>query len=160
MNRFNKFLKRIVTSSTAIGFVFLLILILIVIINIITRQFGLGILGTYEAVQLSISIMIGFAIAYAAICEMHVKVDILITRLSKRVQRVLYIITSLLTLSICTLMAYYGVKFALDQFSNKEGTIVMDWPIYPFRLIFIIGIIIMCFVLILEIIQKIRDGKK
>jgi TRAP-type C4-dicarboxylate transport system permease small subunit len=132
----------------------------IVVVNIIGRMFGKAIIGTYEAVQLLIVVFVAFAIGYAAIKDAHVNMDIIVLRVSKPTQRVLAIISSIFTLGIWVLIAWFTLEFAGEQRLIGEHTIIMEWPIYPFRYIFALGAIVLCLVLLLVIIKTIKGNAK
>jgi TRAP-type C4-dicarboxylate transport system permease small subunit len=156
MEKFEKILKWTIGKLTAIGFTAMLLMVLIMVINIILRPLGHAILGTYEAVQLLIVIAVAFALGYAAIEKVHVNMDMIIVHLPKSVQRILFIITTILALGVWAGITWYGFNFAIEETLISEHTSIMEWPIYPLRFVFSIGAGIMCLVLILQIYKAIK----
>jgi len=148
------------TILAIVGTVCLMGMMLIVMTNIVTRVFGKAILGTYEAVELLIVVMVIFSIGYSAIQKDHVVVSVIISQLSKSVQRILYIFTTFLSLGIWGLIAWYSYKFARDMQLVNERTAIMEWPVYHFRYIFAFGTIILCLVLFLDIFKALRESIK
>jgi TRAP-type C4-dicarboxylate transport system permease small subunit len=160
MDSIEKITRRLLSVLTAIGFGCLMLMMTVVVVNIITRPFGHPIVGTYEAVQLLIVVMVTFAIGYAALEKSHISVDLLINHLSKSTRRILSIITSIITLCIWILISWYSFQFAWEQFLMGESTTIAGWPVYPFRYIFAIGATIMCLVMLLQIIKEIKGLAK
>ncbi|MBP1707572.1 MAG: transporter small permease subunit [Chloroflexi bacterium] len=160
MDQFDKVLRWTISRLTAIGFTALIVMMLVMVINIITRPLGHAIIGTYEAVQLLIVIMVAFSLGYAAIEKVHVNMDMVIVRLSRSARRILLIITTFLTLGIWALITWFGFAFASDQTLIREHTTIMEWPIYPLRFVFALGAAIVCLVLILQLYQAFKRSNQ
>lgn len=156
MNCFARSVQRIGTALGAIGTVALIAIVGIVMANIVLRFFGRAMLGTFEAVELLIVVMASFSIGYCAIKQSHVFVSIVIIRIPKRLQVILSIITTALGLGIWGLIIWCSAIFARQQWLKGEATDIMMWPVYPMRYVFIIGAIIVCLALLLELFRAIR----
>jgi TRAP-type C4-dicarboxylate transport system permease small subunit len=165
MESFSKAVDRIITSLTTVGFVALMLMMLVVVANIVLRSlsgigFGKPIVGTYEGVQLLITVAVAFALSYTAIKDSHVNMDMVILRLSRRSQSILTVINSILSLGIWALIAWYSFVYAGEQATAGESTSIMEWPIYPFRFIFALGAIILCLVMVLAIFKAVKELRR
>jgi TRAP-type C4-dicarboxylate transport system permease small subunit len=160
MGKFDKILSRVITVLTAVGCAFMVLSMLLIVMNIITRVFDKPIIGTYEGVKLAIGVMVSFAIGYTALKDGHVNMDMIIIRLPKIVQKILFIITSIISLGIWGLIVWFNLLFDGTQFLIKERTIIMEWPVYPFRYVFLLGAILMCLVFLSSIIKAIKEKSK
>jgi TRAP-type C4-dicarboxylate transport system permease small subunit len=156
MDFFSRSLNRIINILTAIGFFALLLMMTVVVVNIVTRPIGKPIVGTYEAAQLLIVVMVAFSLSYAGIKDAHVNMDLIIMRVSKRVKLALSVITSILSLAIWILISWYTLGFANEQALIGERTSIMAWPVFPFRYILALGGIILCLVQIQDIIRAVK----
>ena len=160
MERIVRFIHRIGESLSFIGTIAMLAVVGIIMTNIVLRFFGKALLGTYEAVGLLMVVMISFGIAYCAIKKSHVAVNIVLLQVPKRVQTILSIITTTLSIGIWLLIVWCSAGFARKQWLKGEATDIMEWPIYPMRFVFVLGAIILCLVLLLDLINTFRGSNQ
>lgn len=73
--------------------------------------------------------------AYTLQSDGHVRIDILVTRLSRRCQAVLECFTSIAFWLFSSILLYKGTQMAMKSFQNNEtaGT-YWDPPIYPIKI--------------------------
>lgn len=160
MDYFANFVGRISKALSVIGVCCMVGMMLVVVANIISRFFDVPILGTYEAVELAAVPMVAFALGYCALTQNHVVVSIVLTRLRQSVRTILGVVTTLLSLGIWVLIAWQGAKYARQQWLVGEGTYVMGWPIYPLRYVFVLGVIVFCLVLFVDLFKALREVRK
>jgi len=93
-----------------------------------------------ELTQMLFGAYIVLAGGYILAIEGHVNVDILYSRLSRKTQAILDIITSVLFFMFCLMMVYYGGSLAWESLSTFEHS-QSAWnpPIYPVKLTIPIG---------------------
>ncbi|MFC1901625.1 TRAP transporter small permease [Chloroflexota bacterium] len=133
---------------------------LVVVTNVISRLFGVPILGTFDVVELLIIVLATFSLGYCAVKQGHVAVTIVFSRLSQRTQTILTIVTIFLSLSIWILAAWTCFNHAGAQLLMGEATDVMEWPIYPFRYVFAFGVSILCLVLLVDLLMAFKKGRE
>ena len=156
MDYFTSFVRRTSTLLAAVGVCFLVGMMLVIVANIISRLFDIPILGTYEAVELLAVPMVAFGIVYCALMQNHVAVTFVLTRLRQPVRRILAVVTTLLSLALWVLIAWKGAEFAGQQWQLGEATVVMNWPVYPLRCVFVLGTIVMCLLLFVDLFKALR----
>ena len=149
----------VVKILVAIGTVSMLSAMLICVTNIVTRVFKLPILGTYEFIELSSVPAVSFAMIYAALTKSNVSMELLFSKLPKGAQRVFAVLFTLLCLLISVFIAWSTISYAGKQFLAGEVTIVMRWPVYPFRCIFGIGMALVSIVFAIELVKTMRGGR-
>ena len=93
-----------------------------------------------ELTQMLFGAYIVLAGGYILATEGHVNVDILYSRLSRKTQAILDIITSVLFFLFCMMMVYYGGSLAWESLSTFEHS-QSAWnpPIYPVKLTIPLG---------------------
>ena len=160
MDNLTKFLRRIITVLTIAGAFSLVGIMLVVVANIISRVFKVPILGTYEIVELAAVPMVAFALGYCALMQGHVFMSMIIDRLSQPVRRVLSVVTTFLTLGTWVLIAWQVAKYARQQWLAGEATYIMNWPVYPLRYVFFLGVMVLCLLLSLDLFKALREGRK
>jgi TRAP-type C4-dicarboxylate transport system permease small subunit len=158
MRIFERILNRILGILVAIGFTCCMLMMMIVVVNIVTRPSGHAIIGTYEAVQLLIVVMVSFSLGYTALSKGHVNMDMVVTRLSSSTQKVFSIISSILGLIIWIMITWYSFQFSAEQLLINEQTAIAEFPIYPFRFIFALGAFITCLVMVLNTVKSIKES--
>jgi TRAP-type mannitol/chloroaromatic compound transport system permease small subunit len=103
-------------------------------------------------------------LAYTAVCDGHVKVDIFTSRAKSRTQAILVILTNLVIfLPVFTCMTIWSWKYAITSTSQLELNST-SWapPIWPFKLIMAIAfsfLLIQGISTVLKAINSLRSGK-
>jgi len=156
MEYFEKFVRRLGTVCGAIGTIFLVAIMAVIMTNIVLRAFGRALIGTYEAVQLMSVVTASFCIGYCAIKQGHVVVSLVTTRLPERIRTLFYMVTSSIAIGLWALIIWKGAVFAWQHLLKGEVTHVMRWPIYPMRFVFVLGSIILCLVLLVDLFRAFR----
>lgn len=99
--------------------------------DVILRAFGKPILGTYEIVAFLGAAVAGFALPRASLKGAHVYVDLVTSKLSQKVQRVLNIVTKLLGVLLFLFGAIYLVMMGTKFYSTNSVTMTLRVPFYP-----------------------------
>jgi TRAP-type C4-dicarboxylate transport system permease small subunit len=153
-----KYVRHIVTYLTAVGACLFVAMMLLVVANVICRALGYAILGTHEAAGIMMAITVAFALAYCALTQNHVVVTIVINRLRQPVRTVLAVITTIISLGTWALLAWKSAEFAREQWLVGEATHIMEWTLYPFRYVFVFGVILLCLVLLTDLFKLLKGS--
>jgi len=115
-------------------------LIVSVALAVILRGFRTGIEGLFESTEYSLLWLTFLGAAWVLREESHVKMDLLLTRLSSRNQTILNVITSIIGAIICLALTWFGVKVTWDNFQTGYflHTVIAP-PIYPILIIIPVG---------------------
>lgn len=132
----------------------------ICVANIFTRLFGIPILGTYEFIELAAIPMVCFAMVYTAHKRGNVSMELVYEMLPKKVQRILLFGNAMLASIFFFLITWNGLVYAAKQWTSKEATIVMRWPVYPFRILFGIVMIFVAAEFFCEAIDALRGRRR
>lgn len=166
----SKTIKTIDTFQEWFGFwtaMLIFPMVLVVIYEVIMRYvFNAPTSWGFEATTFiyGLHYMLGFG--YALLTNSHVKVDVFVTLLSSRKQRVISLICHLVMfLPVFALLSYGCITFAWDSILNLEKSWT-SWapPIYPFKSLMAIGFLMLVLQglsSLLKDIQALRNqGKK
>ena len=136
----------------------LIVIMLLVVANIIARFFGTVIIGTIELVELMIVVTVAFAFGYTAQRQSHVVVKVVVSRFSPRVQAVLRIFTSALSIGVCALIVRASAGIMYERALLGEETELLKVPSFPFRFVWVFGLILLCFVLLIDLCKAISGA--
>lgn len=141
----------------AIGAAFLVGMMVLIVANIIYRLFGHVIAGSYELSELMIVVAVAFALGYAAVHKSHIVVKIVISRFSQRWQSIIEVLMSLISLATWAVIAWASFN-VLSQRWLTEVTDLLDIPYLPFRIIFVLGLVIFCLVYITDLVRALSQA--
>jgi len=153
------FFRRLSSGGVAIGAAFLTGMMVLIVANIIYRLFGHVIPGSYEISTLMIVVAVAFALGYAAVHNSHIVVKIVVTRLPQRWQAILTVLMSLISLATWAVIAFASYN-VLSQRWLTEMTDLLDIPYLPFRMIFVLGLAILCLIYITDLVRALRGVLK
>jgi len=153
------FFRRLSSGGMAIGAAFLTGMMFLVVANIIYRLFGHVIPGSYEISELMIVVAVAFALGYAAVHKSHIVVKIVVTRFSERRQAILTVLMSLISLATWAIIAWASYN-VLSQRWLTEMTDLLDIPYLPFRMIFVLGLVVFCLVYVTDLVNALRQVVK
>lgn len=126
-------------------------LIVSVTAAIILRGLRVGVIWLFETTEYSLLWLTFLGAAWVLRGEGHVKMDLLLTRLSPRAEAILNIITSIIGAIICLTLTWFGVKVTWDNFQTGYFLhTVLAPPIYPILTIIPIG----TFLLFIQFLRK------
>lgn len=99
-------------------------------VDIVSRQFGMGIPGIWEAVTLAMRWMIGLALPYAFYSGSHIVVELFTDPLPPRVRQGAIVMALLITLVVMTLLAWKITGRTLDIRGYGGVTSDLSLPTY------------------------------
>lgn len=137
------------TSRVAVivGEVALAVLVIIPVVDIIMRRLiNKPLPGAYELSEFILGVMVFTGMSYCAVKGAHVTVDVVTSRFSSRVQKVLDVVIYLFTWVVTGLISWQLLSLALTVKARHETSAILGIPVYPFELIAAIGFAIMTLV--------------
>ena len=152
MQRLNNIIRRIGGVGVLIASIFLLAMMIIIVSNIIYRFFGGVIVVTYEYVELFAGMAAALALGYTALKKRHVVINILISRFSHRTNIILGIIMGIIGLAFWIILTWGSIKILLER-GISEVTLNNAIPLFPFRSLWVLALILFCFILLTELIN-------
>ena len=161
MNLFEKLIKSTVNYGTNFGAVFLVAVMLLITINVIYRIFSGVIPGQYELVEIMIVVVAGFAICNTEIHRRQTSVDMVTMHLPRKSKLWLENGCNLIALVFWALVARETIRLTMDKAAKGEHTDLLQVPIIPTRVIWVIALILVCVVIIYNIIKNFKElGRK
>jgi len=119
------------------------------------------ILGVEEIVEVLVVVVAILAIAYTAYARGHVSVELVTSRLSKRIKIIICVITSFLSIVIFAIVTYASIISAISYVKKpEEVTFILSIPFAPFRVVMAIGFLLLTIVLIIQMVQLLTNDNK
>jgi len=159
MEIFSRIIQRITAGGTWAAGAFLVAGMLLVVTSVACRAFfNIGVVGTYELLQLMMGVVIAFALVYAALRKGHVVVTIISSRFSLKPGVVIGIAMAFLSLAMWGLTSGATVQY-LCEMGMTEMSETLEVPYLPFRAVFILGLLLFSLSYISDIYEGIRKGR-
>ncbi|MBW1801647.1 MAG: TRAP transporter large permease subunit [Deltaproteobacteria bacterium] len=160
INRTNQFLKPKINSASffinSVGVGFLAVMMFLTATDVILRYvFNRPITGSLELTELMMAIVVSFALAYAAVKNEHVNIDLITSRLPPKPQAALNTITSCLCFGVFALIAWRTVLYAEHQRLGNFETMSLQIPVYPFVYVVAFGCAVLCLVFLCNILENV-----
>jgi TRAP-type C4-dicarboxylate transport system permease small subunit len=127
----NERVKKINRPLYLIGGAALLFMMLVTVFDVIMRELGRPITGTYELVGFGAAVLIGFTIPYVTSMRGHIIVDFFTMKLPPRAQHVLRLITRIMGTFLWAFIAYELYVFGQDLARSGEVSPTLQIPFYP-----------------------------
>lgn len=118
------------------------------------------ILGTTEITENMMVCLTFFALAWCAIQQSHLKVDLVMSRFSPKMQAVVESITSSAGLAMVALIAWRSFIEALAMQELNIISSLLKMPVYPFYHVVALGSALLCIVMITQVIENIEKAVK
>ncbi|HOE17309.1 MAG TPA: TRAP transporter small permease [Syntrophorhabdaceae bacterium] len=143
-----------------IAYTGIFITVVITVTEFIFRSFGRPIQGVYDIVGLIQVILVCFAMPYCTLQKGHIRVDMFMDRLPKRMQVVIDGVISLLSMGFFLLVAWQLA--VLGNSFQKTGDVSMTVyiPFYPFVYIIALTCFFMALLIVSDIVESIAGEVK
>ncbi len=141
-----------------VGGAALVFIVVLTTADVILRSFRKPILGAYEIVAFTGSIVILFSLPFTSWTRSHIYVDFFILKFSQRVRNILNAITRVFVFCLFFLFGWNMLLYGVDLQRSGEVSPTLKFPFYP--VVYAIGIccFIQCLVFLCDIV-KIYGGE-
>jgi len=138
-----------------LGLSFIALMMLLMTADVTGRfLFNSPIFGTIEIIEVFLVIAVFASIAYCAMVKGNVAVDLLVRRFPQKGQDVTDIIIDVTSLAFLSVMAWASADRIEFAIKTMERSTTIDIPFWPFRIVSVIGIALLCIVLAREIVLR------
>ena len=151
-------LKRINSLQVFLGGCFLVMMIFLTCANILLRQFGVPVRGTFEIMGFLGAVIFAFSLGYSHEKKEHLYVSIIFDRFPEKVKKAARVINSLVCIFFFSLVSWQLIKKALILKNVHEVSETLRIAYYPFILIFSFGVAVLVLVFIYELFIKFGDN--
>lgn len=154
--------KAIITLSrwvyTVCGAGCLLLLIVLVTADVALRYlFNHPIMSSHELVMFLMGIAVFTTLSYTATEKGHVRIELLASRLSERIRKILDIIMSILSAGLFALISQQTIIRVKALHAEGLTSSILHIPVYPFYLFAAFGFALLCLVLLVNIVASLMS---
>lgn len=131
--------------------------VFLVVGNVLMRAiFNRPFLGTYEYVGFATALIVGFSLAYCAVMESHIAVDLLTNQLPNGVREVVISLAEVISFGFVALVTWQLVKYAGSIQATGQVSPTTEVPIYPFIYLVALGFLALSFVALGKSVKYLR----
>ncbi|MCH8531805.1 MAG: TRAP transporter small permease [Saccharospirillum sp.] len=123
-------------------------MVLLVFVNIVLRQFEASLTGVPEIVGWLTAVIIGFSLAHAQRTGAHIDLDVATNHLPMRVQQLLLLLVSLLSLAFFTMVSWKLYEYGMAIGRRGAVSQTLRFAYHPFILAVALGMAAFCLVLL------------
>lgn len=120
--------------------------------------FNKPILGSFELTEYLLVVVVFLAIPWATMEGVHVRVDLITQKISRRPRAVLYAVSCLLSMFITALIAWFTIPEAKYAYELQEKSDMLNIPTYPFYFLIAVCFFILLFIMIAVFLQHIEEA--
>lgn len=132
----------------------LILAMVLVSADALLRKFGTPIDGAVPITELLISGLVFFGIVVAQASGLHLRVTVIDKALSPLGRLLCDLLGLLITFFVTLLIGWYGALQALDSWVSNEITeSAVDIPVWPARLMLVLGCALLCLQVLLDAAQ-------
>jgi TRAP-type C4-dicarboxylate transport system permease small subunit len=152
---FTRFVHILTWRTAQLAQAALVFAMVIIVANVILRIPWKPIGGTVELVEMAGAVLLALGVAYTAIMKSHIMVGVLVERFSPRVQGLINIVVSLISLYFSYLLARELLFYAIDMMERGYETGHLKIPIAPSIYLVAFGFIMLALVLLVDLIKAV-----
>jgi TRAP-type C4-dicarboxylate transport system permease small subunit len=146
----NTFLNKLLLF---LGGIAVILLMSLATINVVLRILHIPYSGTYEIVSFLGAIVIAFALGYSQKRKDHIVVDILTERFSKKVNRILSIISCGITMVFFSVVSWQIFIFGVKIWKSGEVSETLKIVYHPFIFSVAAGFAVLSFTIVIDFLK-------
>jgi TRAP-type C4-dicarboxylate transport system permease small subunit len=126
-------------------------MMILTILDVVLRKLASkSILGTVELTEFMLVILVFFALAQTELLDGHVRVDLVMSRFSDRVQGFMDMITQFVCFALSLLISWSSLVYSEEMRLSEEVTQDLLIPVYPFIYFVALGCLVLSFTLLIK----------
>ena len=119
--------------------------------------FNAPITGVFEVTEFSMACLVFCSLAYTQSRKGHVAVDIFVSLLPPEGQRMVDIITKMLSFIVLLLITWQSIERGFELKEFKESSATLQIPVYPFLFLVAFGCLILSLEFLRDSIKAIKE---
>ena len=160
MKKTEKFIRLIIEASGIVGVVILLAMMMMTVADVIMRYFfRRPIIGSEEISTLLMVCVVFLGIAWCALKDGHISVDIITGKLSKRGRAFLNGFDNILTFALALIIAWRTFLEAVSVKKMDVNSPLLSIPRYPFIFVTAFGFLLLFFAALILFIRNVKSVK-
>lgn len=155
INIFERFVQALTWRTAQVAQIALFISMATIMTNVLIRIPWKPLPGTVELMEMSAAVLLALGVAYTAIMKGHIMVGVLVERFPLRVQGIIDLFVSGISLIFTYILAREILFFAISSMQRGYTTGHLYLPIAPAIFTVAFGFVMLALVLILDLMKAI-----
>lgn len=151
-------LKKINSLQLFLGGCFLVMMVFLTCANILLRQFGVPVRGTFEIMGFLGAVIFAFSLGYSHEKKEHLYVSVIFDRFPEKVKKAARVTNSLVCIFFFSLVSWQLIKKALILKNVHEVSETLRIAYYPFILVLSFGVAVLVLYFVYELFIKFGDN--
>jgi TRAP-type C4-dicarboxylate transport system permease small subunit len=142
-------------KASNLAMIVLMAMGLLVVTDVILRRlFNSPISWTLEVIEVMLTVVVFFTVAYCAVTRGHISVDVLTSRLPPKGRAIVNVIGCFLGIILFGFMTWCSIRSAIEDLASHRTTGIVHIPIYPFVFVVAFGSILLVLVLLAQLLHS------
>lgn len=154
----NRFLAGLTTIQTLIAGTFLVIMVVLTTANIVGRQAGMPIRGTFEIMGFLGAAVFGLSLSFSHSKKEHLYVSILFDAFPRKVQQVARCVSNLGSIALFSALGIQLARTGLNLKAVNEVSETLRIPYYPVVLVLAFGVGVLVLLLVYELLTAFGES--
>jgi TRAP-type C4-dicarboxylate transport system permease small subunit len=143
---------KVTTWMQAVAATALTLIILITTVDVLARLFGKPLPGAVEVIAILGGVVAGFTAPITSWMKGHIQVDVLLNLIPQGARNIIEVMTRIVAIGLCLLVAWNCLKIATDFWSKGEVSGTLLLPLFPIcyglaACFFVLSIVLFCDIL-------------
>jgi TRAP-type C4-dicarboxylate transport system permease small subunit len=158
LNKFSKFVDKCSDFGALISSIFMIFIVVLILLEIFLRTFfktSTLISDEYSAYFFVVVVMLGLAYTFRE--NGHIRVSIILSRLSPKMERIFDIWTSTMAFLISSFIFYHSLRMVIDTYNlDMRADSIAETPIFIPQIAIPVGFFIFSLQILIKILRRIR----
>jgi TRAP-type C4-dicarboxylate transport system permease small subunit len=142
-------------QASNLAMIVLMAMGLLVVVDVILRRlFNSPLSWTYEVIEVTLTVVVFFTLAYCAVQRGHISIDVLTSRLPPKSRAIVDVFGCFLGIVLFGFMAWCSIRSGIGELASHRVTGLLHIPIYPFIFVVAFGSILLALVLVAQLIHS------
>lgn len=147
--------RGIIRSGAYVSCICLIAMLLIIFANVFLRYVFSNPLYWGDETMIDLMLLMVYAgFGFVLTDGAHIRVTVAFARLPIKVQRVIWVITSLLTVGYSAYLLYAMITLVRETIQIGTFSMTTRWPVYPWQLVIAIGLFILVVASVFLVVEK------
>lgn len=160
MKKVEKSIQWIIEASSIVGVAILLAMMMMTVADVVMRYFfHRPIIGSMEISIILMVCVVFLCMAWCALNDGHISVDIITGRLSKKSRAILNSFDNILTFALALLIAWRSLLEAMSVKEMEVTSPLLGIPRYPFVFVTAFGFLLLFFAALILFLRNVKSVK-
>ena len=142
-----------------VAMLLIVLMMFVTVADVVGRMLFKPIPGTFELTRLALAVIVFTSLGYSQIHKVHIAINILVSRLPLKVQNVIEVLNTIISLATFSIVVWQMLKYAERLAGVNQVTAVLRAHVHPWVIVSAVGVLFFCLVLVWDLIVGINKLK-